>query len=586
MTERIETLLRAALNALVDSGELPERARSARVEVGRPRQPEHGDFSSNLALSLARDAGVEPLELARRLCQALPPSAELGEVRAAPPGFINFRRAPGAQAAAVAEAMSAGADYGRCEDLGAGRRMHVEFVSTNPTGPLHVGHGRLAAFGDSLANLLAATGHRVEREYYVNDHGRQAGVLTASLWLRYLERADGPAAPFPAAGYRGDYLVDAAGKLRATHGRRFEAKVDWERPRAEPGEAAAEVELDALIARARDALGETRWSALRDWALDEMLAGIRAELDACGVRFDRWLSERALVDGGACARALERLEQSGCTERRDGAVWFLATRFGDDKDRVLVRENGAPTYFATDVAYHLDKFERGFDRIIDVWGADHHGYAPRLRAALSALGLAPERTEIKLLQMVSLFRAGAPAPMSTRAGSFVTLRELREEVGVDALRLFFLLRRAEQPLDFDLELAASRGRDNPVYYVQYAHARLCSVRRELERRGVAWDRAAGLAALERLDSDEERALVDCVAGYPWLVRRSAQRAEPSLLANGLRDAAAAFHAFYHRHRMLCDDAERRAARLCLGEAMRQVLANGLALLGVSAPTSM
>ena len=584
MREACEGWLRDALAAMADAGELPEAARAARVEVGRPRRPEHGDFSSGLALSLAAAAGLEPLELARRLCRAAPLPAPLREVAAAAPGFINFRCAADPSAAAVAEAVSAAGAYGRCEAPGAGRSALVEFVSANPTGPLHVGHGRGAAYGDSLANLLAATGHRVRREYYVNDRGRQAGVLALSLWLRYLEAGGAPPAPFPEGGYQGGYLADAAAKLRGAHGRRFEAAVDWPPERAD-GDGDDD-RLDAMAAAARAALGEARWAALRDWALGEMLSGVREELEACGVRFDRWLSESELVAGGACERALGRLAAAGATERRGGAVWFAATRFGDDKDRVLVRANGEPTYFAADVAYHLDKFERGFDRAVDVWGADHHGYAPRLRAALSALGVAPERLSVRLVQTVSLRRGGGAEPMSTRAGRFVSLRALREEVGPDALRLFFLLRRAEQPVEFDPELALARGRDNPVYYMQYAHARLCSVRRAAERGGAAWDRAAGLAALGMLGSDEERALMACVAGYPPLVRRAAERAEPSLLANGLREAAAAFHAFYHRHRMLCDDAGLRAARLCLGEATRHVLANGLALLGVSAPEEM
>ncbi len=587
MKERIAELLRAAVDALVESGDLPADAVDTAVGVGRARAPEHGDFSSNLALALARGSGIAPLDLARRLCAAMPPSALLSEVSAAPPGFINFRCAAGIGADAVSAALDQGRDYGRCAQPGGGRRVLLEFVSTNPTGPLHVGHGRGAAYGDSLARLLDAVGFEVRREYYINDHGRQADILALSLWLRYLECAGAPG-PFPRAAYRGDYLAAAAQRLHAAEGGRYALAVDWVEPPlpADGDGTAGELRLDAMIARASAALGAARYAQLRDWALGEMLKDIRDDLDACGVRFDRWFSERDLVDTGACERMLARLESRDCLQRRDGALWFLSTRFGDDKDRVLVRENGAMTYFAVDIAYHLDKFERGFELLVDVWGADHHGYVPRLRAALQALDLPPACLAVRLVQLVSLARAGEPVAMSTRAGQFITLRALREEVGVDAMRLFFLLRRVDQPVEFDMTLAVSRSQDNPVYYIQYAHARLCSLSRKLERQGMVWDRAEGRAALPSLDEEAERQLMAHIADYPELVRRAAAQREPFLLVSGLRAAAAAFHVFYHRHQILCDDADRRNARLCLGDAMRQVLANGLDLLGIQAPESM
>jgi arginyl-tRNA synthetase len=460
--------------------------------------------------------------------------------------------------------------------------VQVEFVSANPTGPLHIGHGRGAAIGSALAGLLEASGYRVEREYYVNDAGRQMDILALSVWLRYLA-AGGVALAFPAPAYQGGYIEDIAASLRADHGDTFTV-AGVELP---PVEADADEEraLDALIERARALLGARRFEAVRDYAKDAILDGIRADLSAFGVQFDVWYSEAALAASGALDAALAALDAAGQLYERDGARWFRSTAYGDEKDRVVARENGLTTYFASDIAYHREKFERGFDRVIDVWGADHHGYVARVRAALAALGIDPSRLEVLLVQFASLIRGGAKVAMSTRAGEFVTLRQLVDEVGVDAARYFYVMRRSDQHLEFDLDLATARSNDNPVYYVQYAHARICSVFRQLRERGLdPGHRAEAPAELLRLPS--ERSIAMHVALYPEAVAEAARAREPHQLTTYLRALATDFHAYYNAHKVLVDEPALRAARLELLAAVRQVIANALGILGVRAPEEM
>ncbi len=584
MKDRLQQLLDEALARLRAEGVLPADAPPAAVE--RARDSAHGDFATNAALVLAKAAGLSPRTLAERIVAALPQAPQVEAVEIAGPGFVNFRLRPDAWLEAVRAALAQGEAWGRSE-AGRGRRVQVEFVSANPTGPLHVGHGRGAAYGDAVANLLEATGWAVEREYYVNDAGRQMDILAASVWLRYLELCGEPVA-FPANGYQGDYVFDIAADLHRADGeahRRPWGEVARGLPPDAP-EGDQERHMDALIARARELLGPESWRRVHGIGLEVMLESIRRDLEAFRVRYDRWFSERSLVEGGAVARAVERLRAAGQVYERDGALWFRASAFGDEKDRVLVRESGQPTYFASDVAYHLDKAGRGFERMIDVWGADHHGYVPRLRAALAALGIDPERLEVRLVQFAVLYRGGRKVQMSTRSGEFVTLRELREEVGTDAARFFYVLRSAEQHLDFDLDLAKSQTADNPVYYVQYAHARICSVMRQLEAKGLAHDRARGLAALGRLTEAHERSLVRTLARWPEVVEAAAAARAPHQVAHYLRELANDFHACYNAVPFLVDDDALRDARLALILATRQTLANGLRLLGVSAPESM
>jgi len=570
---------------------LPAAERGAagelRPEIEHSRDPAHGDFACSIALRLARAARSNPRALAARIVAALPVDPLIERVEIAGPGFINFFVATAAWQQEVARVLAAGADYGRCND-GAARRALVEFVSANPTGPLHVGHGRHAAYGASLASLLAATGWQVEREYYVNDAGRQMDILAASVWLRYLELC-GEDCTFPVNGYRGEYLRPIAADLHRHHGaalRRPASAVFAGLPPDEPDGGDRERYIDALIARMRELLGPADCGAVFERALADILADIRDDLAGFGVHFDRWYSERGLASGGAIARALARLREHGHVYAQDGALWFRATAFGDEKDRVVVRENGQSTYFASDIAYHLEKRERGFDLLLDVLGADHHGYVARVRAGLVAMGEPGAALEVRLVQFVALYRGGARVQMSTRSGEFVTLRELRAEVGDDAARFFYVLRSNDQHLDFDLELARARSNDNPVYYVQYAHARVASVLRQAASRDQPFDRAAGLAALDRLIAPAERTLLGELARWPEVLRQAAALRAPHAVVHYLRELATAFHACYNALPFLVDDAALRNARLALIVAVQQVIRNALGLLGVGAPESM
>ena len=428
----------------------------------------------------------------------------------------------------------------------------------------------------------------MHREYYVNDAGRQMDILAASVWLRYLELC-GEAVVFPANAYRGDYVWDIAGTLHREHGDAYHvpvAHVFDGLPPDEPAGGDKERYIDAVIARARELLGDNRYRFVFELGLNTILEDIRDDLREFGVVYDEWYSERSLSERGAVQRAIERLRDAGQLYERDGALWFRSTAFGDEKDRVVVRENGQTTYFASDIAYHMDKLERGFDRVIDVWGADHHGYVPRVKAALQALGDDPERLDVRLVQFATLYRGGEKVQMSTRSGEFVTLRQLRKEVGRDAARFFYVMRKSEQHLDFDLDLAKSRSSDNPVYYVQYAHARVASVLRQLAERGLERHPERGLAALGRLTESQEQALLTGVARYPEVVESAALAHEPHQLVHFLREVANDFHVYYTTHQFLVEDGDLRDARLALVLAVQQVLGNGLRLLGVSAPEAM
>jgi arginyl-tRNA synthetase len=581
----LEKLVRDALVAL------PEELRPLDISttgptIERTRDPAHGDFATNAALQLARAAGRKPRDLAQAIVAALPANALVSKVEIAGPGFINFFLAPSAYHAELLRIADAGAAYGRSQ-LGGGKRVMVEFVSANPTGPLHVGHGRHAAYGATVANLLDATGHAVHREYYINDFGRQMDILAVSVWLRYLERC-GESLAFPSNGYRGDYLLPIADELLKREGRallRPAADVFRTLPPDAP-EGDKDVYIDAVIARAREMLGADGWARVFDLGLQDILADIRDDLAEFGVSYDQWFSERSLYDGGAIDHALDLLRRNGVVYEKDGAQWFRATDFGDEKDRVVVRESGAKTYFASDIAYHLNKRERGFEQLVDILGADHHGYFARIRAGLVATGQPGDSLDVRMVQFVTLYRGGEKAQMSTRSGEFVTLRELRREVGNDAARFFYVMRGIEQHLDFDLELAKSHSNDNPVYYLQYAHARVCSVMRQLVEKGHAYDAAQGRASLARLVETHEQALLTSLSRYPEVVELAALQRAPHTLVHFLRDLANDFHTYYNAHTFIVEDAPLRNARLTLVLGLRQVIANGLALLGVSAPESM
>ncbi len=586
MKERIAQILAEAVAVLQQNGDLPADV-TPDIMVERTRDRAHGDFASNLAMTLSKAARCKPRDLAEKLVAAIGNNATVSKVEIAGPGFINFFLGSDAWHGVVADVLASGDHFGRSR-IGAGKKVQVEFVSANPTGPLHVGHGRGAAYGAAVADLLEAVGFDVHREYYVNDAGRQMNILATSIWLRYLELG-GADFEFPSNGYKGDYVQDIAATLRREHGDDYDQHVldVFENvPADEPAGGDKEAHIDALIMRARELLGDNRYRFVFELGLNTILDDIRDDLGLFGVDYQEWYSERTLVESGAVNKAVERLRAADHVYEQDGALWFRSTTFGDEKDRVLVRDNGQTTYFASDIAYHMDKLERGFDRVIDIWGADHHGYVPRVKAALQALGDDADKLDVLLVQFAVLYRGGEKVQMSTRSGEFVTLRQLRKEVGADAARYFYVMRKCEQHMDFDLDLARSQSNDNPVYYVQYAHARVCSVFRQLDEKGLMHDRNAGLAALNTLTESHEDALLVNLSRYPEVLEAAALAHEPHQLTNYLRDLANDFHTYYNAHQFIVDDEQLRNARLCLIMAVRQVIANCLALLGVSAPESM
>jgi len=586
LKSQLEQLLQQALNGLVGAV-LPFAPDPAAISIERTRDAQHGDFASNVALRLAKAARRNPRELAAAIVAALPANELIARTEVAGAGFINFHLAAGAYGAELARVFELGASYGESSG-GRHQSIILEYVSANPTGPLHVAHGRHAAYGATLANLLKAAGHRVHREFYVNDAGRQMDILAVSLWLRYLQLC-GEVLPFPAGGYQGAYLKDIAAELHASVGSalvRPAAAVAAQLPPDADGGGDKDAHVDALIARARELLGAEAFRSVLERARDRLLANMRADLEDFGVVYDRWYSEASLATSGALERALMRLRQQGHLYEKDGATWFRASQFGDEKDRVVVRENGLTTYFASDIAYHLDKRERGFDLLIDVLGSGHHGYVARVRGGLAAMGEPPESLEVPMIQVVTLFRGGEQLQMSKRSGQFVTLRELREEVGSDACRFFFLMRGHEQPLDFDLDLATARTNENPVYYVQYAHARASSVMKQLQVRGLSFDRAEGLANVRLLTGTHEQALLRRIEAFTEVIATAAANRTPQTLVFYLRELANAFHTYYNAEQFLVPEAPLRNARLALVGATQQVIRNGLQLLGVSAPESM
>ncbi|MEJ1470386.1 MAG: arginine--tRNA ligase [Candidatus Sedimenticola sp. (ex Thyasira tokunagai)] len=586
MKPQIQQLVSTALQNIAEEGVIPSDQIPTPI-IERARDTQHGDFACNVAMVLAKVARCRPRDLAEKLVAALPEAALVDKVEIAGPGFINFYLAKGAYRSLIPEVLSRGYGFGR-SDLGKGKRVQVEFVSANPTGPLHVGHGRGAAYGAVVSDLLAAVGFDVHREYYVNDAGRQMDILATSVWLRYLELCD-ETLTFPANGYRGDYVWDIAATLHREHEEAYKhsvAEVFEGVVADEPAGGDKELHIDGLIVRAKELLGDNRYRFVFELAINTILDDIRDDLALFGVKYDEWYSERSLTESGVVNKTLERLRESGHVYEKGGALWFKSTDFGDEKDRVVVRDNGQTTYFASDIAYHMDKLERGFDRVIDVWGADHHGYVPRVKAAMEAVGDDPSKLDVLLVQFANLYRGGEKVQMSTRSGSFVTLRELRKEVGADAARFFYVMRKCEQHLDFDLDLAKSQSSDNPVYYVQYAHARVCSVLRQAAEKGINVEISEGAANLERLTEGHEFALLKTLARYPEVVEVSALNEEPHQLTHYLRELANDFHTYYNAHPFLVDDEPLRDARIKLILAARQVLKNGLNLLGVSAPEKM
>jgi len=579
----INDLIEQALLELARASQIPAEL-SANIQVTPSRDASQGDYASNIALMLAKPVGMAPRALAELIVGQVSAVDTIEKIEVAGPGFINFFVASSTSHSVVQRILDQGEDFGRSE-LGQGCKIQVEFVSANPTGPLHVGHGRGAAIGATLANLLSYVGYEVQKEYYVNDAGRQMHILAASVWLRYLELC-GETIAFPSNGYQGDYVWDIAATLHRENADRFHkpvtqvmADVSADAPTGDK-----ERHIDDLIANANGLLGEDDYRIVFDLALVTLTDVIRVDLEAFGVDFDRWFSERSLSDDGLIEQAITRLQDNGHVYEEDGALWFRATDFGDEKDRVVRRDNGLTTYFASDIAYHMNKFERGFDKVINIWGADHHGYIPRVKASLTALGYVADNLEVQLVQFANLFENGAKISMSTRSGEFVTLRQLREDVGLDAARFFYVMRKAEQHMDFDLDLAREQSSDNPVYYLQYAYARICSVKRQCADKGFSVSPSD--ANLSRLDNSHEQALVKQLGLFPERVESAAIRREPHLVINYLRELANLFHSWYNAHQFIVDDVELRDSRLALASAIGQVLHNGLGLMGVSAPEKM
>ena len=576
------TVAQLLQDALAKMPELAKLIGDVSVEgtVERTRDASHGDFATNVAMRLAKPARMSPREIAAKIIEELTDSDQIDSVEIAGPGFINFHLSAAAFHGELLNILAQGACYGR-QEARVKPRILLEFVSANPTGPLHVGHGRHAAFGATLGNLLEAVGYPVAREYYVNDAGRQMDILGVSVFLRWLESQD-IAISFPEAGYRGDYIRDIASAidtdgLTSSSG----AGLFEDLPQDDK-----DVVVDALIKRVRELLGGDSFDYIRQQSLESIRADIEEDLAEFGITFDRWYSEQSLTTNNRIDDALTVLEERGMLYEKEGATWFRATDFGDEKDRVVVRENGNKTYFASDIAYHFDKLQRGFDHLIDILGADHHGYVARVGAGLAAMGYAAEDLEVPIMQFVALYRDGEKVAMTTRGGNFIPLRQLREEVGNDAARFYYVSRSNDQHLDFDLDVAKSESSDNPVYYIQYAHARIASVFRQLGERSLEWDADNGRANLALLAEQQEKMLMTTLSRYSEVVDLAAANRAPQHLVHYLRDLANDFHTYYNAHVFIVDDDGLRDARLVLITAARIVIANGLAILGVSAPETM
>jgi len=569
-------------NALAGLPELADVSADLAIEttIERTRDASHGDFASNVAMRLAKPARMNPREIAGKIIEQVGDSDQIDKVEIAGPGFINFHLSAAAFHGELHTILDQGVCYGR-QEAKQEPRILLEFVSANPTGPLHVGHGRHAAFGATVGNLLEATGYPVAREYYVNDAGRQMDILGVSVWLRWLE-SQGTEIPFPEAGYRGDYIRDIATSIDTQD----LVAADAETVQANLPDEDKEAIVEALIQKAKGLLGDDGFNHIRQQSLESIRADIEDDLTEFGVTFDKWFSEQSLTTEGRIDDALAALEKSGAVYERDGAKWFRATEFGDEKDRVVVRANGVKTYFASDIAYHFDKRERGFDLLIDLLGADHHGYVTRVGGGLAAMGYAAEDLEVELVQFVALYRDGKKMQMSTRSGEFDTLRQLRAEVGNDAARFFYVSRSNDQHLDFDLDVAKSESNDNPVYYIQYAHARIASVFRQLSERELQYDADNGHDSLPLLTETQEKTLMTTLSRYPEVIDLAAKNRAPQHLVHYLRDLANDFHTYYNAHSFIVDDAGLRNARLVLITAAQTVIANGLGILGVSAPETM
>ncbi len=582
MKDQLQDLLYKCIQELISKGTLNEMP--SKIRIDHTKDNSHGDYATNIALMLSKQAKMSPVELAKIIIDQFEQKSFIKKIEIAGPGFINFFMSQETSSSIVNEIINQAALYGSSE-IGQGKKVLLEYVSANPTGPLHVGHGRGAAYGATVSNLLRNVGFIVDNEYYVNDAGRQMDILTVSIYLRYLSIC-GESLRFPDNGYQGQYINDIAQIIYEASGQEFHLKSDlvFENVSKDGSEGGdKEIHIDQLIERAKSILGD-RFKAVFKVGIESILGGIKNDLAEFGVIFEKWFSEQSLIDSGLSEACISKLKDSKNLYEKDGALWFKTTNYGDEKDRVVVRDNGNHTYFASDIAYHLEKLERGYDKIINVWGADHHGYIPRVKASIEALGHDPNKLEILLVQFANLYRGGSKVQMSTRSGSFVTLEDLRAEVGNDAARFFYILRKSEQHMDFDLDLAKSKTNENPVYYIQYAHARICSVFRQADEKEIELD--VSQTNLTLLTEEIEKDLLRELSRFKSVLESSAIQYEPHQLAYYLRDLSNHFHSYYNACKFIVDDKNLTQARLALISATQQILKNGLSILGVGAPESM
>ena len=582
MKDQLQELLTKCVQDLISKGILKEMP--SKIRIDHTKDNSHGDYATNIALMLSKQAKMSPVELAKIIIDQFEQKNFIKKIEIAGPGFINFFISQESSSSIVNEILAQAASYG-CSDIGQGKKVLLEYVSANPTGPLHVGHGRGAAYGATVSNLLRNAGFIVDNEYYVNDAGRQMDILTVSIYLRYLTIC-GEDLRFPDNGYQGQYINDIAQGIYETSGQKFHLKSDLVfenvcRDGTEGGDK--EVHIDQLIEKAKSILGDG-FKAVFEVGIESILSGIKNDLAEFGVVFEKWFSEQSLIDSGLSESCISKLKDSKNLYEKDGALWFKTTNYGDEKDRVVVRDNGNHTYFASDIAYHLEKLDRGYDKIINVWGADHHGYIPRVKASIEALGHNSDKLEILLVQFANLYRGGSKVQMSTRSGSFVTLEDLRAEVGNDAARFFYILRKSEQHMDFDLDLAKSKSNENPVYYIQYAHARICSVFKQADEKELELD--VSQANLSLLTEEIEKDILRELSRFRSVLESSAIQYEPHQLAYYLRDLSNHFHSYYNACKFIVDDKNLTQSRLALINATQQILKNGLSILGVGAPESM
>ncbi|MGE4575790.1 MAG: arginine--tRNA ligase [Candidatus Pseudothioglobus sp.] len=582
MKDQLQNLLIKCIGDLIDQGVISEMP--SKIRLDHTKDKSHGDYATNVALMLAKQANVNPKELAQTIIKQLGVAEFIEKTEIAGPGFINFFLSSESSSSVINEIIDSGKGYG-VSNIGAGQSVLLEYVSANPTGPLHVGHGRGAAYGATVSNLLRTVGFKVDNEYYVNDAGRQMDILTVSIFLRYLELS-GEKVRFPDNGYQGSYIKDIVGRISERYGDTFqiESTLVFDgicKDGIDGGDK--ESHIDELIARSKNLLGAD-FKSIFEVGIESILNGIKEDLADFGVVFEKWFSEQSLIDSGLAESSIDKLKKSKHVYTKDGALWFRTTEYGDEKDRVVVRDNGIHTYFASDIAYHLEKFERGYDKVINVWGADHHGYIARVKASIAAFNHDPEKLEIILVQFANLYRGGKKVQMSTRSGSFVTLEDLRNEVGNDAARFFYILRKSEQHMDFDLDLAKSKTNENPVFYIQYAYARISSVFRQVQDKGINFNHKG--ADLSLLLEESEKTILRELNRYRGVIETSALQYEPHQLAYYLRDLAAHFHSYYNACPFILEDQNLTQARLSLIYATKQVLENGLHILGVSAPDSM